>query len=176
MQNVNFKIHSIAPILFHNVNSMDLIKPKKMTHPEFEKSEEVFKARLYIEEDQITIPSRMISGLLKKAAQASGIKQDGKRSTYASLIRAVVFCLDPMILDQKLENVIEHKEYVSIQKNKILRIFPMLKEWSGKIKLTFDEKQISLEALEEIFNYGGLYCGFGDYRPQFGRFTVSNLN
>lgn len=175
MIKVKYEINSVAPILFHNVNSMDLIKPKKFTHAEWESSREVFESRLYIEDGNLTLPPRVIIGLLKNAAQKSGIRQDGKRSTYAGIIRAVVFALDSMKLDQKLEEVIAHKEYVAIQKSKVLRVFPMLKTWSGIVEFHIDDSQISLEVVDELMLYGGSFIGFGDYRPQFGRFTAKRI-
>ena len=54
---------------------------------------------------------------------------------------------------------------------KIKRIFPCLEHWEVSLKLSYDEKQISLEALHDIFEYCGNYVGIGDYRPMFGRFT-----
>lgn len=175
LKTVKYKFTGVSPILFHNVNSMDLVKPKSMKHSEFEKSPEMFRARLYMEGETLTLPSRMILGGLKTAAQKSGIRQDGKRSSYASVMRAVVFCMEPAIIKQKFSEVETHSEYVSIMKAKVLRIFPMLKKWEATIEFTFDETQISLEALEEILNYCGSYCGFGDYRPQYGRFSVSKI-
>ena len=175
MIKVKYKIEGVAPILFHNVNSMDLVKPKKFTHAEWEESQEVFESRLYIENDKLTLPPRMIVGMLKNAAQKSGIKQDGKRSTYAGIIRAVVFCLDSCVLDQGLDEVVKHKEYVAIQKSKVLRVFPMLKKWSGVVEFTIDETQISLEVIDELMLYGGSFIGFGDYRPQYGRFTATRI-
>lgn len=176
MKEISYKLEGISPILFHNVNSMDLVKPRGMSHADFENSPEMFKARLYIEEDdKLTIPPRVIMGLLKEAAKKSGIKQDRKRSTYADLIDAVVFCLDPVKLNVKISDVGKHKEYVTVQRSKVLRVFPMLQKWKGTLNLVIDEKQIPLEALDEIFEYGSAYCGFGDYRPQFGRFKVNRF-
>lgn len=175
MITLKYKIESVAPILFHNVNSMDLIKPKKISHAEWEESNEVLEARLYLEDGLLTIPPRVIIGMLKNSAQKSGIRQDGKRSTYAGIIRAVVFCLESMKLDQKLGDIIKHKEYVAIQKSKILRVFPMLKKWSGVVEFTVDESQISIEVIDELMLYGGSFIGFGDYRPQYGRFTATRI-
>jgi hypothetical protein len=175
MIKVKYKIESIAPILFHNVNSMDLIKPKTMTHKEFEASKEMKDARLYLEEDKLTLPPRVILGTIKLAALKSGIKQTGKRAGYKNLVEAVVFCLEPAYLDQQYKEVQEHKEYVTVNNSKILRIFPALKKWSCVAELTLDEEQIPLEVTDALFEYAGNYLGFGDYSPQFGRFNAKRV-
>lgn len=176
MKTVKYKLTGVSPILFHNVNCMDLVKPASMKHADFEKSPEMFRARLYLDnEDNLTLPARMILGALKHAALKSGIKQAGKRSTYGNIMRAVVFCMDNPKIKQKLDDVETHSEYVSIQSSKVLRIFPMLRQWETTVELTIDDSQLPLEALEEILEYCGNYSGFGDYRPQYGRFTVKKI-
>lgn len=175
MIEVKYKITSISPILFHNVFTMDLIRPKNISHAKWEKTEEVFKSRLYFESDKLVLPPRMITALIKNAAQKSGIKQDGKRGTYASLIRAVTFCLTPAYLDQKYEDVTQQNEYVTVNKSKIARIFPTLKKWSATIELTVDEQQLPIEVLDALLEYGGRFVGFGDYRPQYGRFESKRI-
>jgi len=175
LKEIQYKIKGVTPILFHNVYTMDLIKPKKMTHSEFEQSDEVFKSRVYFEDNKLVLPPRVILGLLKNASAKSGIKQDGKRATYSSIIRAIIFVLDSMFLDQNFDDLERHREYVTVQRSKILRIFPMLKQWSGILNLTYDETQISEEALTEILIYGGSFVGMGDYRPLYGRFSVEKI-
>jgi len=175
MQTVKYHIKSLSPFLFHNVNSMDLVKPADMTHAEFESSEEMFRGRLYLEGDKLILPPRVIIGALKVASQKSGIKQPGKRATFANVIRAITFVLDPGEFSQTIEDVVEHKEYVTVQRSKVLRVFPMLKEWDVKFTLHFDPKQISKDAIESILKYCGSYVGLGDYRPQHGRFTVEEI-
>ena len=39
---------------------MDLVKPKKFTHAEWEESQEVFESRLYLKEGVLTLPPRII--------------------------------------------------------------------------------------------------------------------
>lgn len=176
MKELKVKLTGMAPILFHNVNSMDLKKPAKITHAEWEESNEVFKSRLYFDLDsKMVLPTRMILGMMKVAAQKSGIKQAGKRSTYANLIRAVLFLQDNLKLDQKEKEVLQHREYVTINRSKVLRVFPTLIKWSGTITLIYDDTQISEEVLLDILNYGGSYVGVGDYRPEYGRFTVKKM-
>ena len=173
MKKATFKLSGISPVLFHNVESMRLVKPKSMSHAEFEASPEMFKARLYLENDKPVIPSKVIMGTLKAAAAKSGIKQDGKRATYAPMIRGVIFCLDNAALNKKMSDIKTKEEFVTVNKSKVMRIFPMIdKNWECKVTLDFDDKQISIEAIEEILKYAGHYVGFGDYRPQYGRFNV----
>ena len=152
MLKVKYQIEGVSPILFHNIYSMDLVKPKKFTHAEWEESQEVFESRLYLKEGVLTLPPRMLIGLLKEAAKKSGIKQDGKRSNYKDIVKACVFCIDDCILDQKLEEVTRHRDYVKMPSNKarVQRVFPMLKNWSGIFEFTIDETQISVEVIDEL--------------------------
>ena len=173
MKKVNVTMTGVRPMLFHNVNSMALKKPKNLTHEEHEASEEVFKARLYMEDDKLVLPERVLHGLLKTAAQRSGVKQDGKRSTYSNLIRAVVFIPNSFEFKENYKDLAPHTEYVSVQMSKVLRIFPMLKKWTCEGSIVYDSDQISLETLTVLFDYAGGYIGVGDYRPTFGRFNCT---
>ena len=48
-----------------------------------------------------------------------------------------------------------------------------LEEWSFDITIISAESNIiDEELLREFLVYGGKFLGFGDYRPEFGRFEV----
>lgn len=176
MKEVKFKIESTTALLMHNVNSMLLEKPQTVTHAEWEKSQEVFKSRMYIKGDKLEIPSRVWKAILVEGAKKCGIKQKGKRSTYADIIKATVFMPEGMALDQNMKDVVKEQGFVSIQNSKVLRIWPKLDTWSGTLNLTLaDERQMGVATLEEILKFAGLFVGAGDYRPEFGRFTIAKL-
>lgn len=179
MKEVTYKIQSVTPLLMNNINSMFTAKekPARTKHEEWEAGEEMFKARMYLEGGKLALPSRVIKGTLKEACKGSGIKQQGKRSGYADLVQSCIFIPESMILEQKVSSVVKEQSFVGMNgTKKVLRIWPKLQEWSGEMKLIIaDEKQFDPAILQEILEFAGKFIGIGDYRPEFGRFSVKRV-
>lgn len=47
--------------------------------------------------------------------------------------------------------------------------------WQCKFYVTIDADQLNPEELERAVINAGAMCGIGDYRPQFGRYTVKQI-
>jgi len=176
MKTVSYGIKSVTPLLMNNINSMltAKTKPARTKHEDWEAGDEMFNARMYLEGGKLAIPSRVWKGTLKAAAKFSGIKQPGKRSGYADLVDSVLFITDSMLLKQPVSEVNKHQAFVGMNgTKKILRIWPKLEDWSGTLNVIIaDEKQFPPEILLELLDVGGKFIGVGDYRPEYGRFTV----
>jgi hypothetical protein len=173
MKEVSFQIKSVTPMLFHNVESMLLKKPSAIKHDVWEESDEVFQSRLYREGGKLVIPSRVWKGLMISAAKKSGMRQVGKRSGYADMVKALVFIQNGFVIEEGDAALSTHKAFVAVQKSKVLRIWPKAESWSGKLTMIIgDEKQLPVEVVRELLTFGGAFVGIGDYRPEFGRYTV----
>lgn len=179
MKEVSYKIESVTPLLMNNINSMFAAKdkPARIKHDEWEQSQEMFKARMYLEDNIIALPSRVIKGVLKEACKGSGIKQPGKRAGYADLVQSVIFMPEFLVLEQKISEVTKEQSFVGMNgTKKVLRVWPKLEEWSGVLKLIIaDERQFDPKILQEILEFAGRFVGVGDYRPEFGRFNIKRV-
>ena len=177
MKEVIYKIEGTAPLLMHNVESMLLKKPNRMSHEEFEKSEEAFKAKCYFNaKGELILPGKVIKGMLKNSAKSSGFKQPGKRANYNNLIKSLIFIQDEPVMDQQFKEVVESPTFVTIQKSKVLRIFPKLNNWSTTVKITIaDSDKLEVSVLDDLMAFGGSFVGVGDYRPEFGRFKANRI-
>lgn len=179
MKEVSYRISSRTAILFHNVNSMDLVKPNRMKDNDWERSPEVFRSRLYLEGDKLALPDRVVMGMVKKSAQNCGIKKG--RKTLKDSISSIVTINGVSYFEQEVSDVGVHSEYVLIKatKGRVLRLFPILKKWSVIINFAYDDNYIDENTLTEIMEFGGLFMGFGDFRAEkggtYGRFTVEKL-
>lgn len=169
---MNVKIKGSQPILMHNVQSMLLKKPMKYTHEEWEKSPECFEAKMYTNGDSLVIPMGVLKGLLISAAKKSGLRVPGKRSGYVNAIKAGVFMESDASLGQTKKDAKPVTRFVTLNKSKVMRVWPSVQNWEAEFNLGFDSEQISEDALQELLAAGGRICGIGDYRPEFGRFEV----
>ena len=123
------------------------------------------------------MPAHVIKALLQDAAKKSGIKQPGKRSTYADLVPSTIFMQESMFLDQEFKDVVKHEGFVGMNGTKrVRRVWPKLQNWSGVLSLVIaDSDKFEPAVLEELLVYAGLWCGACDYRPEFGRFNIEKI-
>ena len=52
---------------------------------------------------------------------------------------------------------------------RVVKAFPIFKNWSFECGLVFDDKIIDPDSLKRIIDHAATYGGFGDFRPTFGR-------
>lgn len=180
MKEISFKITSAAgsSLLMNNVESMTAAKakPSRTKADEWEQTDEMFEARQYRENGQLVLPARMWKAALKDAARVSGIKQSGKRSNYKSLVSAMIVIPNSLKLDQSPADLRRQEDYVKMKatQGRILRLRPALDTWSGTLDLVvLDESQFPSSIVIELLKFAGQFIGVGDYRPEYGRFNVS---
>jgi hypothetical protein len=53
-----------------------------------------------------------------------------------------------------------------------MRYRPMFRKWAASCEIAYDPESINRDQIIKCFEDGGTYCGVGDYRPKFGRFSV----
>lgn len=181
MKEVTYRFDGITPLLMNNVNSMFKAKekPARSKPDEWEQGNEMFTSRMYINKagTELALPERVLRGLVYDAAKKSGIKQAGKRTTYADLVQSVLFFPYDALLEQDVSEVVREQAFVGMNgTKKVLRVWPKLENWNCDVKIIVtDEKQFPLEILDEILQFAGDFVGVGDYRPQFGRFKAKRI-
>jgi len=176
LKKITVTLKGQRPILMHNVQSMLLKKPAKYTSEEWEKSPEAYEAKMYLNGNALIIPSGVIKGLLISAAKKSGLRVPGKRKGYTDAVKAGVFLEDDAYLgvEKTSTDVKPETKFVTINKSKVMRVWPSVHNWKTKVAIGFDDEQISPDAILELIQIGGRLCGIGDYRPEYGRYLVES--
>lgn len=66
-----------------------------------------------------------------------------------------------------------HMASVKVGMSRVMRTRPMFRNWSVYADGQYDAAVINLDELREIAGTAGRMIGLGDWRPRFGRFTVT---
>jgi hypothetical protein len=67
-----------------------------------------------------------------------------------------------------------HRETVRVQGSRTVRTRPCFPRWRAQVAATFLPSMVNRAELVEFFKLAGPH-GIGDYRPEFGRFLVEEL-
>jgi uncharacterized heparinase superfamily protein len=52
---------------------------------------------------------------------------------------------------------------------------PIFQEWTADVRLNVEDGTVNLARVDEWMRIAGTQIGVGDWRPQYGRFTVERL-
>lgn len=184
MKTYNVEIKGIAPLLQHRYlfkDEKDQMAKKSAGRKDYSSE---WKTAMYWD-DTIGMyePSNHLEGAMQKAASNFQIPGKGKK-TYKDLFKSSVFVTPENIqfgLNGSPDKLVEsgklhiHRALVRVNRAGVERLRPMLKSWSLSFELQVLEDQIEPDAVKQILEYAGRYVGIGDYRPKYGRFTVSKL-
>jgi len=174
MKTINVEITGIAPLLQnrfpieahgHNISKVT----KKVYVPDDEA-----KKCLYTRDDVIFQPAEHIYQSMIRAA--TDFKFSGKK-TFKDVVTSCIAVEPeeiPLISDKPYEIDIRP---VVIQRARVLKWRPKFNQWKLKFNiLILDETNISPANIKEILEKAGATKGIGDYRPRFGRFTITSWN
>ncbi len=53
---------------------------------------------------------------------------------------------------------------------------PIFNDWSAILTLQYEDTLVNLARVDAWLDAAGTQVGIGDWRPQYGRFTVARLN
>lgn len=166
-------ITGIAPLLMHRfiVEEEDPIANKHSGFRDY--SEEVKKSLYLTEEGRLYQPADHIMGAMIKAAVNFKIPGKGKK-TYKDLVKAALF-ITPEFITHKIQNWIIDRRGVRIGSARIIRERPRLDEWELDFKIETIDEQLPFKAVKDALDSAGKFYGIGDFRPRFGRFTVTHF-
>ena len=123
----------------------------------------------------LVIPSDNIERCIQLGAQKSRIGKD---------VQAAVFCVEP---EYKLEyngpktkdelyadDRFKLRKGVCVQKARVIRLRPMIPTgWKLAFELEYDDSVVDAKSIWKAAEDAGALIGLGDWRPKFGRFSVS---
>jgi len=168
------KIVGTKPLLMHAPTGLGG-KPQRRRgeHPDPKTEAESY---LYKDpEGRIVIPSVNIKACIREAGR--NYKVSGRRTTFAAMIRAALdikpYPYVPLIHDGGWRVDIRP---VVVQRNRILRARPRFDKWALEFQIVnSDPTIIHKDTLKRILIDAGKYYGLGDFRPEFGLFSVEKF-
>jgi hypothetical protein len=125
-------------------------------------------------ESKICVPSVNVKACIRDAGR--NYRVSGRRATFAAIIRAGLdikpFPYVPLIHNGWQVDI----RPVVVQRNRILRARPRFDEWALEFQIiNNDPTIIHKDTLKKILEDAGKYYGLGDFRPEFGLFTLKKF-
>jgi hypothetical protein len=130
----------------------------------------------------IIIPSNMLKNAVAEAAKYLSVQIPGKgKATYTKHIQSGVMCVDPIVLPIKKEEVDPEQLFLPSTGrigggSRVMRIFPLIREWKGTARFLIIDQIITKEVLIHHVEAMGSFIGLGRFRPRnngfYGRFEI----
>jgi len=187
MKQLKFRLEGLGSLLMHsdrfaNPLDEDAIEHKKLTskrNKTVENLHEIAKSEwlgsLYYNDDLgIHIPT---ANLRKNLIEGARKFKLGKHVEGGVFFNSQGFPLE-YEGSKKPETLYRNKEFVDcrsvvVGRAKLMRYRPIFKHWALSGTLEYEETVIDEEQIKQSFEKAGQVVGLGDYRPLFGRYSVS---
>jgi hypothetical protein len=186
---INATVKSEAPLLMHNGQLADPLNPftkelkkftskKKKTDTDIEDvAKAEFMGSLYYDEEAgVYLPGHMIEAALIAGA---------KKHKMGTQFKSAVFVPNDAKLryegPKKSEALWALPKFrdvrgVKVQQSRVMRCRPIFKEWETTFEISLiDGLQVQVADVQQALDSAGKMCGFGDYRPKYGRFSVTDF-
>jgi len=184
MERVFVSIVGVSPGLLHHrfpeVVMAGLVNPIKLSgKAHLEPAEEAELAVYRGEDGFIVHPAEHIYSCMVRAAGSFQVQGQGKKTYKDAVKGALLVEPEPIIplLTRDGERIREYEidaRPARVQKARIMRHRPCYQEWRLDFHLLLLEPDtLPVEVANAILVKGGQTVGIGDYRPRFGRFTVT---
>jgi len=175
------KVEGLVPLLIHKMTVEETAKiegtSKRISGKEQITPEETARSYLYLTNDgKPYVPSEYFYGAMVKVASNFRIPGKGKK-TYKDLIKSAIDIKPDVILIKSKGWVVDTRTVVNpnTRGNRMIRHRPKFEKWSCEFEIIILDEQLPFDVVKEILEYAGRYNGIGDYRPRFGRFTVTQF-
>jgi hypothetical protein len=184
MEKISVKIQGISPLLQHRYRFADEIEESAKKRSGKKDYSLEWKSALYWDDLKgIVQPATHLEGAMIKAATSFIIPGRGKK-TYKDLFRSAVFVSPDFIphgLKGTPEKLVEQgkividRRLVRVNNSGVERLRPMLKDWTLEFTIEIQDDQIAKDVVKQILEHAGRYIGIGDFRPKYGRFTITRF-
>ena len=169
-----------SPSRYHNTDKLE-----KESHDDYERRTWMHKAHYDHKTREIFIPAMSFANSIKDAAQYSSIKVKGKgNATWTKHFDAGVMVVNPLPLPVTIDNVEHEWLYLNADGKRnsgtrVMRCFPLIREWEGTIEYIIVDDAIDQEIFTEVLTTAGQLIGVGRFRPRnrgyYGRYQIIDL-
>lgn len=175
MEIYKVRIRGTKPLLMHSPEGMMGDRPKLRRGEHLDPKVEAEKGLYKDVGGKICIPATNLKACLREAGR--NYKVSGRRTTFASMIRAGLEIspnMIPLVHDKPW--VVDTRPVV-IQRQRIIRARPRFDSWVLEFEVrNFDPDIIHRDTLKRIIVDAGRYYGLGDFRPEFGLFELETFD
>lgn len=174
---VMVELTGVCPMLFHRWNCESVESKSKAKKGSAEKKTDDVESYVYRnEKGELCIPGEYLRGAMVNAAK---FQQDPRspRKSAADLFKAAIVSLTPLAsLGIKTWDFMD-KRRVVIQRNAITRSRPAVNEgWKASFILQVQlPEYVDEHLLNVTIQAAGRLVGIGDFRPSYGRFSITKF-
>lgn len=187
-QTLKFRITGEVPLLMHNGQLADPLnkwskamkavsgKRKKTDSDHEEMARLQWYGSLYLLDGKPCLPGEVIEATFINAAKKSKLGTQAKMG---------VFCPGnyPLHYDDEHDSIDDlwngnnhrHTCMGVINRNRVPVTRPMFTGWSVDCEIVYDDEVLNEREMWTILETAGRYIGLCDWRPRYGRFTVSSI-
>jgi hypothetical protein len=174
MKTCTVRIEGVSALLMHRFAMAE--EDAKSKARDQKKNQDKVQEYLYLDGKTLVQPSTHIIGALKKAGAKFQVVGQGKQ-TYKNLMGSGAVLVIPDMIPHEIQDWEIDRRPVVVQRARIVRERPMLKQWALSFEIEYDDDEIDRNTLKEILDFAGRRVGIGDFRPEkggpFGRFIVT---
>jgi hypothetical protein len=184
---ITYQLTASSPLLMHNgqlanplnkfARAMKQISSKRAKtdadHEELAHLE--FLGGLYINGNGPCLPASNIQAMIINAARK---RKEGKLAEAGIVVDAHTDLeYDGPREPEELWQVEQFRDMamVRVQRSRIVRTRPIFNEWSATITVSYEDSICNDRQLDDWMQIAGTQVGFGDRRPQYGRFDVERV-
>ena len=184
LETIKVEITGTRPLLMHSDKFADPLNPLTKAHKELtgkrKKTDEDHEAiarsewigGMYIDEKGPYLPGVNVEAALIAGAKLSKLGTQLKRSVEIMDEKCHLIFDGPKSPDALWDAGFYDARSVKVGTARLMRYRPMFRNWAASCEIAYDPESINRDQIIKCFEDGGTYCGVGDYRPKFGRFSV----
>ena len=188
MEKVTLKITGDRPLLLHAATGSDPLNPMTKEHKKLtskrkktdEDYEQIAKSEwlmslYYDKKDGAYIPGVNIEASIIAGAKLKKLGTTVKRGVEVLNEVCKLEYDGPKDPEKLWDKGFYDARTVKVGMARIVRYRPIFKQWACQFTVLFDEDIINKSELMDCIKDAGLYCGVGDYRPKFGRYSIKEI-
>ena len=188
MENIKVRITGTRPLLMHAATGADPLNPLTKAHKlltskrkktdddqeQIAKSE--WRMSLYWNEELGPyIPDASLEASVIQGAKLRKLGTTFKRGFEVIDTEMKLEYDGPRDILRMWSNGFYDARSVKVSQARIIRDRPMFKNWSFEATIMYDETILDKQTILDCLQDAGEYCGIGDYRPKFGRYSVEEV-
>jgi hypothetical protein len=183
-----YKLTSSAPLIQHNGQTSDplnkwsksikqISSKRNKTDADYEEMARLeFMAGLYLDEAGPIIPSFLIDAMVVNGAKKSKEGPSAKSGCFCPKHAKLEYD-GPRSVNELWEcETFRFSRRVRVGQASVQRMRPIFESWSAEVTLQYEDTLANLSRIDAWMAVAGTQVGIGDWRPQYGRFTVERLN